>query len=291
MISACPRDSLNPYQWDFPIVGRMSYKGFFSLKEAQKEREKLERAGYDTYLRRAWAYSTLGWFKDPIFSSMLDQTRAITAQIVIHELTHTTLFIEDHLDFNEQMATFIGNQGAIEFFSERYGRDSPDYWNAHNILDDELILGKFIEDICGALRKLYSSGLSKEKKLELREGIFRKAKEDFQALKVKLKTRLYFGFEDEGLNNAVLLSYWQYIGELGLFKGLYHTLNEDLGKMITFLKEVERSGGDPRELVRRRVSVKTIDIQPLRTPQKPPFREDGKEKANPPSPFTRARMM
>jgi predicted aminopeptidase len=291
VISACPRDSLNPYQWDFPVVGRMSYKGFFSLKEAQKEREKLERAGYDTYLRRAWAYSTLGWFKDPIFSSMLDQTRAIIAQIVIHELTHTTLFIEDHLDFNEQMATFIGDQGAIEFFSERYGRDSPDYWNAHNILDDELIFGKFIEDICGVLRELYSSGLSKEKKLELREGIFRKAKEDFRGLKVKLKTRLYFGFEDEGLNNAVLLSYWQYIGELDLFKGLYHMLDEDLGKMIAFLKEVERSGGDPRELVQRRLLDKTIDIQQLWDPQKPSFPEEGKENANPPSPFKRATMM
>jgi predicted aminopeptidase len=261
VISACPRDSLNPYQWDFPIVGKMSYKGFFSLKEAQKEREKLGRAGYDTYLRRAWAYSTLGWFKDPIFSSILDQTRAIIAQIVIHELTHTTLFIEDHLDFNEQMATFIGDQGAIEFFSERYGRDSPDYWNARNILDDELIFGKFIGDICGVLRELYSSGLSKEKKLELREGIFRKAKEDFRHLKVKLKTRLYYGFEDEGLNNAILLSYWQYIGELELFKGLYHSLDEDLGKMIAFLKEVKGKGGDPRELVQRQLLGKIIDIQ------------------------------
>ena len=265
VISACPRDSLYPYQWNFPIVGRMSYKGFFSLKEAQKEREKLERAGYDTYLRRAWAYSTLGWFKDPIFSSILDQTRAIIAQIVIHELTHTTLFIEDHLDFNEQMATFIGDQGAIEFFSERYGKDSPDYWNARNILDDELIFGKFIEDICGVLRELYSSGLSKETKLELREGIVRKAKEDFRRLKVKLKTRLYFGFEDEGLNNAILLSYWQYIGGLELFRGLYHSLDEDLGKMIAFLKEVKRSGGDPRELVQRQLLGKTIDIKDYAT--------------------------
>jgi predicted aminopeptidase len=110
VISACPKDSLDPYQWTFPIVGRMSYKGFFRLKGAQKEREQLERAGFDTCLRRALAYSTLGWFKDPIFSPMLDQRRAVIAQIVIHELTHTTLFIEDHLDFNEQMATFIGNQ-------------------------------------------------------------------------------------------------------------------------------------------------------------------------------------
>jgi predicted aminopeptidase len=291
VISACPKDSLNPYQWNFPIVGRMSYKGFFSLEEAQKEREKLERAGYDTYLRQAWAYSTLGWFKDPIFSSMLDQTRAIIAQIVIHELTHTTLFIEDHLDFNEQMATFIGDQGAIEFFLERYGRDSPDYWNARTILDDELIFGRFIEDICGVLRELYSSGLSKEKKLELREGIFRKAKEDFRGLKVKLKTRLYFGFEDEGLNNAVLLSYWQYIGELELFKELYHMLDEDLGKMIAFLKEVERSGGDPRELVQRRLLGKTTGIQRLWDPQKPSFPEEGKENANPPGSFKRATMM
>jgi len=291
VISACPKDSLTPYQWNFPIVGRMSYKGFFSLKEAQKERERLERAGFDTYVGRAWAYSTLGWFKDPIFSSMLDGTRAIIAQIVIHELTHTTLFIEDQLDFNEQMATFIGNQGAIEFFSERYGKDSSDYWKARNILDDELIFGKFIEDICGSLRELYSSGLSKERKLELRERIFRKAKEDFRRFKVKLKTRLYFGFEDERLNNAILLSYWQYVGGLELFKELYHLLDEDLRKTIGFLKEVERLGGDPRELVQRRLLDKTIDIQQLWDPQKPSFPEEGKENANPPSPFKRVTMM
>ena len=104
VISACPKDSLEPYQWSFPLVGKMSYKGFFSLREAQKEREKLEEADFDTCLRRASAYSTLGWFKDPIFSSMLDQKRAVITQIVIHELTHTTLFIKDHLDFNEQIA-------------------------------------------------------------------------------------------------------------------------------------------------------------------------------------------
>ncbi len=253
VISACPKDSLNPYQWNFPIVGRMSYKGFFSLKEAQKERERLERAGFDTHMGRAWAYSTLGWFKDPIFSSMLDGTGAIIAQIVIHELTHTTIFIEDHLDFNEQMATFIGNQGAIDFFAARYGKDSPDYWNARNMFDDELIFGKFIEDVRESLRELYSSSLSRDRKLQLRERIFRKAKEDFRGLKVKFKTRLYFGFEDEALNNATLLSYWQYAGGLELFKGLHHSLHEDLRKVIAFLKEVERLRRDPRELVQRRL--------------------------------------
>ncbi len=253
VISACSKDSLFPYQWSFPIVGRMSYKGFFSLKEAEKEREMLEEAGFDTCLRRAWAYSTLGWFKDPIFSSILDQNKAIIAQIVIHELTHTTLFIEDHLDFNEQMATFVGDQGAIDFFSERYGKDSPDYLGARNIMDDDLIFGKFIDDICSDLRRLYSRDLPREKKLELRERIFLEAKERFRGLQAKLKTPLYLGFKDEELNNAILLSYWQYIGELELFKGLYKSLGEDLWKMIAFLKDVERSGEDPRELVERRL--------------------------------------
>jgi predicted aminopeptidase len=253
VISACPKDSLSPYQWTFPIVGRMSYKGFFGLREAQEERDKLERAGFDTCLRGALAYSTLGWFKDPIFSSMLDRKRAIIAQIVIHELTHTTLFIEDHLDFNEQMATFVGDQGSIDFFSERYGKDSPDYLSARNIMDDDLMFGKFIDDICSDLGRLYSRDLSREKKLELRERVFLEAKERFRELQVKLKTPLYLVFQDEELNNAVLLSYWQYIGELELFKGLYKSLGEDLRKTIAFLKDVERSGEDPRELVERRL--------------------------------------
>jgi predicted aminopeptidase len=253
VVSACPKDSLNPYQWRFPLVGRMSYKGFFSLREAQKEREKLELAGFDTCLRRACAYSTLGWFKDPIFSTMLGQKKALIAQIVIHELTHTTIFIKDHLDFNEQMATFMGDQGAIDFFSERYGKDSRDYGVACAFLDDDIVFGRFIEGICKDLQQLYSMDLSKEKKLELRERIFRKAKEDFGTLKESLKTQLYFGFEDEGLNNAVILSYRQYIGEIELFKELYHCLGSDLGRVMAFLKDVERSGKDPREMVQRRL--------------------------------------
>ncbi len=253
VVSACPKDSLKPYQWKFPLVGKMSYKGFFGLNEARKEREKLERAGFDTCLRQASAYSTLGWFKDPIFSTMLDQKRAIIAQIVIHELTHTTIFIRDHLDFNEQMASFMGDQGAIDFFSERYGKDSPDYHDARTILEDDIVFGEFIDDICTDLRRLYSMDVSKEKKLELRERVFQEAKEGFRGLKEKLKTPLYLGFEDEGLNNAVLLSYWQYIGGLELFKELYHCLGQDLGRMNAFLKDVERSGEDPRELVQRRL--------------------------------------
>ena len=253
VVSACPKDSLKPYQWSFPLVGKMSYKGFFTLKDAQKEREGLERAGFDTCLRRACAYSTLGWFKDPIFSTMLDQKKAVIAQIVIHELTHTTLFIKDHLDFNEQMATFMGDQGAIDFFAERHGMDSPDYHDACNILNDELVFGDFIDGICAELRRLYSMDLPKERKLELRERIFREAKKDFRDVKVKLKSPYYLGFEVEELNNAVLLSYWQYIGGLELFEGLYHSLGEDLGKMMVFLKNVERSEEDPRNLVRRQL--------------------------------------
>jgi predicted aminopeptidase len=253
VISACPKDSLSPYKWRFPLVGKMSYKGFFNLDRAQKEREKLEREGFDTCVRRACAYSTLGWFKDPIYSTMLDQKRAIIAQIVIHELTHTTLFIKDHLDFNEQMATFMGDQGAIDFFSERSGRDSSDHRDASNVLHDDLVFGTFIDGLCTELQRLYGRDLTREKKLQLRKGIFREAKQGFRGLKAKLKTPLYLGFVDEELNNAVLLSYWQYIGQLELFNELHRRLGEDLGKMLAFLKDVERSGEDPWKSLRSRL--------------------------------------
>jgi predicted aminopeptidase len=251
VVSACPRDSLTPYQWTFPIVGKMSYKGFFRVEDAEKEREKLERAGFDTCVRRASAYSTLGWFKDPIFSTMLHGERAIIAQIVIHELTHATVFIKDYLDFNEQMATFIGNQGAIDFFSKCYGVDSTDYRIARFVLDDDLLFGTFVDGVCRDLRDLYARDISREEKLKLREGLFRKAKEDFRHLKVKLKTPLYQGFEHEGLNNANILSYWQYVGGLEPFKELHQALGDDLGRMVAFLKEVEKSGEDPRQLMQR----------------------------------------
>lgn len=119
VLSGTRRDALVPKTWWFPIVGRVPYKGFFGFAEARREELRLEASGYDTYLRPSAAFSTLGWFNDPLLSTTLGEDSVAIVQTVVHELTHNLLYLPDQAVFNESFAEFAGNRGAVEFFRAR----------------------------------------------------------------------------------------------------------------------------------------------------------------------------
>ncbi len=124
MLTATKPFSLEEYQWHFPIIGTFGYKGFFDWKEAQKELKNISKLGYDTDLGEISGWSTLGWLSDPVLSNMLERSEGGLASVLIHELTHGTVFVKDNLFFNENLANFIGHQGAIDFLNYKYKKDS-----------------------------------------------------------------------------------------------------------------------------------------------------------------------
>src|SRR4030043_776912 len=126
VITASEKDCLQLYHWNFPITGTVTYKSYFTKEGVLKEKRFLEGKGYDTFVQQAGAYSTLGWLKDPIFSSMLQWDEATLANLILHEMTHTSIYFKGQTDFNEQMATFVGNQGAIHFLINKYGGGSQE---------------------------------------------------------------------------------------------------------------------------------------------------------------------
>lgn len=119
VLSGTRRDALVPASWWFPIVGRVPYKGFFDFEAAMRAERRLADDGYDTYLRPSPAFSTLGWFNDPLLSTTLAADSVFIVQTVIHELTHNRLYVKGQAVFNESFAEFIGNRGAVEFFRSR----------------------------------------------------------------------------------------------------------------------------------------------------------------------------
>jgi predicted aminopeptidase len=246
VVTASEKDRLQLYAWKFPIIGRVTYKGFFTREGALKEKRFLDGKEYDTLVQRAGAFSTLGWFKDPIFSSMLDWKDATLANIILHEMVHATVYFKGETDFNEQMATFLGNRGAIEFLTEKYGPGSKEVTEAIHIQKDNLLLSEWIDQACQRLSTYYAQELSRDEKLKGREEVFRFIKEDFRELKVRFKTDSYKDFEKIDLNNAVLLAYRRYIHRLERFEALYENLGWDLGKVVGFLKEIRASGENPR---------------------------------------------
>ncbi|MDR1100277.1 MAG: aminopeptidase, partial [Treponema sp.] len=119
VVSASAADSFDRHEWWFPVVGSVPYKGFFSAAGARKERVKLEKRGLDVWVRGVDAFSTLGWFQDPLYSYMRSYPPDRLADLLIHESVHATVFLKGHVQFNEELAEFIGSEGARLYMESR----------------------------------------------------------------------------------------------------------------------------------------------------------------------------
>lgn len=115
VISASEKNSISPFYWEFPLVGKVSYKGFFKKDLALKEKNHLIASGYDVDLRAVSAWSTLGWFSDPVLSSMLNKPKGQLCNLIFHELFHSTYYAKGKVDFNENLASFIAHKATLRF--------------------------------------------------------------------------------------------------------------------------------------------------------------------------------
>jgi predicted aminopeptidase len=258
VITASEKDCLKLYHWNFPITGKVTYKSFFTKESVLKEKRFLEEKGYDTCVQQAGAYSTLGWLKDPIFSSMLEWDEATLANLILHEMSHVTVFFKGQTDFNEQMATFIGNHGAIDFLIEKYGKGSPQVVEAIHNQEDERLFSGWVHQACQRLSNFYSKEISRDEKIKGREKIFCSLKEEFK--KISFKTDGYKNFEKKDLNNSVLLAHRRYIHRLENFETLYESLGKDLRKMIEFFKEIRASKEEPSSYLERWMKERKITV-------------------------------
>ena len=238
VVSAAYQRQLQPYTWWFPIVGRVPYKGYFSESDAKDEAACLERDGYDTYVRPSVAFSTLGWFADPLLSNLLRYDRVTLANVVIHELLHNTSYVGGHADFDESLANFVGHRGAMLFFAGRGDGAALD--QATTDWGDALVFSDFLVRFTTRLRAAYGNGAT----LGDREALFHAAQAEFRTL--PLHTRTYHEFATRPLNNAVILHDLMYADRLQLFEDLLRERDGDLARLIqTVLDAVRERAGDP----------------------------------------------
>jgi len=172
VVSACAKDRFEPHTWWFPFVGTVPYKGFFDRADAEAEAEALRAQGLDVHLGAAAAYSTLGWFPDPVLSTMVDLPEEELASLILHELVHNTVWIPGDVDLNEGLAGFVGGQGALEFARRRYGTQSVAYARAVALIAGEERRDARGRKLYDDLAALYRSEAPKAAKLKERERIF-----------------------------------------------------------------------------------------------------------------------
>lgn len=144
---------LVPVEFKIPILGAFPYQGFFDYARLQRADTLLRRRGYDTRINTILAYSTLGFFNEPILSTMLERSEGQLADLIIHELTHGTLFVKDNLEYNENLADFVGGYGALRFLAQKYGTASVQY---RDYLAENAFYERYDEHILRGTRTLDS---------------------------------------------------------------------------------------------------------------------------------------
>ncbi len=254
VVSAAPKDQLAPVTWWFPIVGRVPYRGFFSLEDALDAERDLQEEGYDTYVRPTAAFSTLGWFNDPVLSTVLRSDDVEVVTTVLHELAHQYLFVPGQVGFNESFANFVGRVAAIRFFCTRQGGgpDTVKCMRAQERWRDYQRFSVFIDDFTRELDQIYyyEPGLTYEDKLARREVLFAGARERFESeVMPTFESFTFGGFINRPMNNATLMGMVRYYHRLPDFQRLLDDFDGDLTAAMQRLRLNLEDVDDPWDLI------------------------------------------
>lgn len=255
VVTACAADSFTPHQWRFPLAGSFPYKGFYEQADAQREANRLEKKGLDVWIRRVDGFSTLGLLSDPIYSFMADYSLYSLADLIIHEQTHATIFIKNQIQFNEELATFVGREGALTFLRDRYGSDSEAYSQAVAGLADRGVFRDRMLDLHDRLEQIYCMETDRETILaeklriveQFNQRLISEAPEVF-------RTDRFRSFKGIPANNAYIMSFVRYNQELELFYSLYEVNGRNLRSTIEDLKRLQKAKGPPKQALKQLIA-------------------------------------
>lgn len=252
LVSAAHRDRLKSHTWWFPVVGRVPYKGFFDEREARREAQRLRDRGLDSYVRPASAFSTLGWFNDPLLSTTLREDSLDLANTVIHEVTHNTFYAAGQAVFNESFANFVGARGAAWFFRAR--GQAPAAAEVEARWSDEKMMARFWERLYESVDSAYDSHHedSTARRIEARDSVYARARRELvHGLGTQLRTIGPRTLERMRLDNAALLARRVYMTDLDLFDRVWEREGKDLRRTMTRLIALAKDEKRPFNAIRR----------------------------------------
>ncbi len=246
-LTVCEPDELSPHRWSYPVIGSAPYRGFFDRERGRLEKARYDERGFDTYLRGVSAFSTLGWFRDPLLSSVLQYPPLDLADVIIHELMHATIWIENDADFNEQLASFVGREGARAWMLETVEGGADSLAARSRLKADRDLYRSLMHGLATQLDSLYRSDVSRAQKLLRKSEVIDELRQS--AEDAPWQTGRYVDPESWTINNATLGLFRTYNQSSDIFDRVL----ERSGDLKSALQVFDRCGGeqDPHDVLER----------------------------------------
>ena len=256
VLSGAYRDRLKSYTWWFPVVGRVPYKGYFDFQEARRQERALTERGFDARLGVASAFSTLGWFNDPLLPTTLRADSLTLANTIIHELTHNTYYAPGGAVFNESFANFVGSRGAERFYRARGQSAAADEVVAR--WRDEKVLGRFWAELYHRVDSTFMAHPGDEpehvaERIAVRDSLYSDARQQLlHEIGPQLRTISLRAIERVRLDNAMLMSRRVYLTDLDAFDAVLAHNGGNLRRTIRGIIAAAKSdAAQPFDAVRR----------------------------------------
>jgi predicted aminopeptidase len=260
VVQACAELSFARHLWSYPVVGKLPYRGYFDPAEAEKEAARLRKLGLDVIARPVDAFSSLGWLADPLFSFMSSYGEAEVSELVIHEMTHATVFVKgdrpgaspEEGQFNEELATFVGREGSLLYLAKARGPSSSEEAAARADRGDAEALAAYLAGTAKELEAVYASAAGDEEKRRLKAEIIAaraaRFREEYSSI---FKGDRYRDFPMERINNAYIDLYRLYEGESTLYRDFYELVcGSDMKRFI------QRVSGLARDAAKSKAGIK-----------------------------------
>lgn len=257
-VQAAPEFSLEPKLWRYPFVGSLAYRGYFSEKSARSYGDHLKKEGFDVYVDGVDAYSTLGWFKDPLLSTFIDNSASDLAELLFHELAHKRVFAAGDTDFNEAYATTVGEEGARLWLRSKGQTELLAKYNVE--LEHENDFVHLAMTTRTRLDRTYrdarTGSVPADRLRREKQAVFDDMRRQYEELKTKWGG--YAGYDDwfaHDLNNAKLNTVANYYDYLPGFERL---LQQNGGDIVKFNEAVERLSREPLDRRHQALESKVI---------------------------------
>jgi predicted aminopeptidase len=236
-VFATPELSLEPKQWCFVFAGCVPYRGYFAQDKAEKFAAGLKQDGYDIYVGGVPAYSTLGWFHDPVLNTFIHRSEADLAGLLFHELAHQVVYVSGDTAFNESFATVVELEGVKRWF-ERHGTAQQAEAYRQKIRRREQFTALVLEHKT-RLAEIYASNLSDAEKRATKRKIFGELRNDYAALKRDWGNHAdYDKWFEQDLNNAHLAAIGMYHQYVAAFQKLLAQHDGDLTVFYRLVEEI-----------------------------------------------------